>query len=483
MTDDHGLTREMIGEWRGFWVDAFHPGIKSRAEIEQLVAEVRAANGNAIIAQVRRRADSYYNYSLEPRAPDLRDQPDFDPLADLIEHAHAAGLEVHAWLAAMPLAAAAAPPADPHHIYHRHGPSTTDDALWLTLAADGSQISEGTLHIDPGHPAAAQHLVDVSLHLLAHYQVDGLHFDRFRYPGQQFGYNPVSLARFRAATGAAGTPAATDPAWQGWRRDQMTQLMRQIYLEATALRPDVKLSLAAIAWGNGPTTAAQWQAGSAYGSVFQDWIAWLREGILDLAIPMNYDREADARQRAWFDAWLAWEKDHHADGHLAIGLGAFLNSIDHTLDQVTRVRAPAANGGRAQGHCFYAYANTNVNLLPRAAFLSALVEGERAVFPTFVPPPVMPWKTEPTLGAIKGFASFEDGRPGDGVSLLLTAADGVELPPIVVSGTGFFGATRLLPGDYTLTPLLDDLSLPPTRVTVAAGQVATADISLLAKFW
>jgi hypothetical protein len=263
----------------------------------------------------------------------------------------------------------------------------------------------------------------------------------------------------------------------------MTHLMRQIYLEATALRPDVKLSLAAIAWGNGPATEAQWQAGSAYSSVFQDWLSWLREGILDVAIPMNYDREADPRQRAWFDAWLAWEKGHHFDRHLVIGLGAFLNSIDHTLDQVGRVRAPALNGGRAQGHCFYAYANTNVNRLPRAALLSALAEGERAAFPTFVPPPAMPWKTAPGFGSLKGYVSFEDGRPGDGVSLLLTAEDGVKLPPIVVSGTGFYGATRLLPGRYTLTPLLADAMLPPTTATVQAGQVTTSDISLLAKFW
>lgn len=470
-------------EWRGFWVDAFHPGIKSRTEIEQMVSEVRAANCNAIIAQVRRRADSYYSHSLEPGAADLLSQPDFDPLATLIEHAHAAGLEVHAWLAAMPVATAAAPPADPLHIYHRHGPAAAGDDHWLTLAADGSRVSEGTFHLDPGHPAAAQYLVDVSLHLLTNYQVDGLHLDRFRYPGKQFGYNPVSLARFQAAAGVAEIPAPADPIWQGWRRQQMTQLMRQIYLEATALRPGLKLSLAAVAWGNGPATEAQWQAGSAFASVFQDWLGWLGEGILDLAIPMNYDREADARQKAWFDAWLSWEKDHHLDRHLVIGLGAFLNSVEHSLDQVARVRAPSANGGRAQGLCFYAYANTNVKLLPRASFLSALTAGEAAPFAAFVPTPLMPWKSNPITGSIKGFVSYEDGRPGDGARLLIKGADGVELPPAVASGTGFYGVARLAPGDYTLTPVLDGLPLSTSMVTVRAGEVATADVGLSTRFW
>ncbi len=475
-------------EWRAFWVDAFHPALKSGQEIEQLVREVRAANCNTIIAQVRRRADSYYNASLEPRAPDLQSQPDFDPLATLIEQAHANDLEVHAWLAAMPIATAAAPPTDPGHIYHSHGPAATGDALWLTLAADGSQVSEGTYHIDPGHPAAAQHLVDVSLHLLAHYQVDGLHFDRFRYPGKQFGYNPVSLARFLSATGTAGTPAPDDPDWQAWRRDQVTNLMRQIYLEAAALKPRVAISVATIAWGNGPATDLQWQRSSAYASVYQDWFSWLCEGILDLAIPMNYDREADARQKVWFDRWLEWEKDHRCDRHLAIGLGAFLNSVEHTLEQSRRARAPSANGGRAQGICFYSYASTNVQGLPRTALLAALSDGlpaagDAPLFPTFVPTPVMAWKKHADCGSIKGFVSFEDGRPGDGVSLLLTGDDGIDLPPVVAAGTGFYGVTGVLPGRYHVTPLLGDSTLPATAVTVTAGEVATADIGLLAVFW
>lgn len=486
--DTESVPEAAPAEWRAFWVDAFHPAIKSGQEIEQLVREVRAANCNTIIAQIRRRADSYYNASLEPRAPDLQNQPDFDPLASLIEQAHGAGLEVHAWLAAMPIATAAALPTDAGHIYHSHGPTATGDALWLTLTADGGQVSEGTYHIDPGHPAAAQHLVDVSLHLLAHYPVDGLHFDRFRYPGKQFGYNPVSLARFRAVTGAAGTPAPDDPAWQAWRRDQVTNLMRQIYLEATALKPQVRISVATIAWGNGPTTESQWLRSSAYASVYQDWFSWLREGILDLAIPMNYDREADARQKAWFDRWLEWEKDQHCDRHLAVGLGAFLNSIEHTLDQARRVRAPSANGGQAQGLSFYSYASTSVQNLPRTAFLFALSEGQAAaddmvLFPTFVSTPVMTWKSQPDCGSIKGFVSFEDGRPGDGVSLLLTGDDGIDLPPLAAAGTGFYGATGLLPGIYTVTPLLGDSTLTETVVTVTAGEVATADIGLLAKFW
>ena len=166
----------------------------------------------------------------------MRKQPDFDPLAYLIAAAHAArpAIEVHAWVAAMPLATASAPPAAPEHVYHSHGPAAPGEEMWLSVAADGSLAVEDTLSLDPGHPAAAQHIVDVVLNLVRNYGVDGIHFDRIRYAGEAFGYNSVSLARYAEATGATGIPAPADPAWQAWRRDQLTALMRQIYLETIA---------------------------------------------------------------------------------------------------------------------------------------------------------------------------------------------------------------------------------------------------------
>ena len=81
--------RRSRSEFRAFWVDAYHAGIKSPAEIDQLIRDVRAARANAVLVQVRRRGDAYYNRSIEPRVAELRKQPDFDPLAHLIEAAHA----------------------------------------------------------------------------------------------------------------------------------------------------------------------------------------------------------------------------------------------------------------------------------------------------------------------------------------------------------------------------------------------------------
>ena len=85
-------------EIRAFWVDAFHDGAKTPAQVDQLVADALPSNVNTLIVQVRRRGDSYYNMTTEPRAEDPVLQEGFDALQDLIDKAHAHGIEVHAWL-------------------------------------------------------------------------------------------------------------------------------------------------------------------------------------------------------------------------------------------------------------------------------------------------------------------------------------------------------------------------------------------------
>ena len=468
-------------EFRAFWVDAFHAGIKSRAEVDQLIRDVRAARANAVLVQVRRRGDAYYNRSIEPRAPELRKQPDYDPLAYLIEAAHAArpAIEVHAWLAALPIATASAPPTAPEHVYHSHGPNAPAGEMWLSVAADGSLAAEDTLSLDPGHPAAAQHIVDVVLNLVRNYDVDGIHLDRIRYAGQGFGYNPISLARFAAASGVTGVPAPTDPAWQAWRRDQVTALMRQIYLETVALKPKVKVSAATITWGNGPASDAEWRQSSALTGVFQDWLGWLADGILDMAVPMNYDREADAKQKAWFDAWIEWEKHHRAGRHLVIGLGAFLNAAADTAAQARRALAPSARGARSQGVAFYSYAVTNKEGLPAADFFRTLArggpDGVRPIFAGRVKTPRMAWKARPLKGSLKGFARYPDGRPGDGMTVEIS---GPVWRVMTVAGTGFYGAAGLPPGRYAITVTCFGQPLAATEADVRAGKVTTADLEL-----
>src|SRR5216683_2577024 len=58
-------------QYRALWVDAFHDGLKSPAQVEKVVADAHRANLNALIVQVRKAGDAYFNRSDEPRASDI----------------------------------------------------------------------------------------------------------------------------------------------------------------------------------------------------------------------------------------------------------------------------------------------------------------------------------------------------------------------------------------------------------------------------
>ena len=129
-------------EVRAFWADAFASGLKTRAEIDLLVERVREANANTIVAQVRRRGDSFYLNSIEPLTDDTAVESGLDPLAYLLERAHAHGIEVHAWVIANAIYSGnpyvktgtwpCGAPCSPEHAFNQHGFSAAGDANWLT---------------------------------------------------------------------------------------------------------------------------------------------------------------------------------------------------------------------------------------------------------------------------------------------------------------------------------------------------------------
>lgn len=71
-------------QFRAYWVDAFGEGLYSRAEVEKLVAAPKAANMNAIVAQIGRRGDCLCNRASMPRTQAAIAPLPYDPLDTLI---------------------------------------------------------------------------------------------------------------------------------------------------------------------------------------------------------------------------------------------------------------------------------------------------------------------------------------------------------------------------------------------------------------
>ncbi|MGD9318212.1 MAG: family 10 glycosylhydrolase, partial [Anaerolineae bacterium] len=312
-------------EFRALWADAYHTGIKSRQQIDELVETALTGNFNALVVQVRRRGDTYYPSTIDPWAPDAT--PGFDALAYLIERAHAAGIEVHAWATTLAIWGGDTAPAAAQHTYNLHGPGATGRDYWLMTSQSGGEKASNVYYLDPGHPDVVDYTVAVYAELATHYELDGLHLDRVRYAWQDWGYNPTALARFQTQTGRNDVPEPADPEWLQWRRDQVTALVRRIYLTVSALDPQIRLSGALSAAGWPPTATYPWETRTPYTHQLQDWRSWLEEGILDLGMPMTYKREYESDQKNQFNGWIEWEKDHQYGRGVAIGTALYLNSV------------------------------------------------------------------------------------------------------------------------------------------------------------
>ena len=243
-------------EYRAFWVDTFNTNLNNHADVQTVVNNAKAAKANAIFVQVRRRGDSWYLNSLEPPGDRVPIQPGFDPLQDVINTAHAEGIEVHAFVimsAVWGRAPNLFPPENPNHVFNLHGgfDAATNTIVpgpnnWLTrtLLPDTTPGSTAISYqghrfgsdfwIDFGHPDAAKYTVDVITHLVQSYDIDGLHLDRIRYPeigisgqtpstGTNIGYNPTSVERFQRHYNippGSLPPVPNNAQWNQWRRDR-----------------------------------------------------------------------------------------------------------------------------------------------------------------------------------------------------------------------------------------------------------------------
>ena len=493
-------------EYRAYWVETFRTSLATRVDVQRVVDAAVRSNANALFVEVRRRGDSWYLDSSEPLTevlgvgePDASGRPTFDPLRYLIEQAHGRGIEVHAFVIVGAVARVdprSDPlPRDPRHVFLQHiwdaenNRPFTGRRQWATRALshntkgtsyDGQRFGDDW-YIDLGHPDAAAYTVDVLTHLVRAYDIDGIHLDRIRYPeapidrargeraGVNVGYNETSVERFNARYGTTGTPKSNDPRWNDWRREQVTNFVRRVYLSAKAVRPSIKISAALIAWSNGPRASGGFEATEAYSRVFQDWPAWLREGIIDLASPMLYKREHAPMERRQFDDWLSFlTAQAHQSGRVAVpGIGAYMNAIEGSLRQAQRARSAGADGV-----IFFAIGDTTpqtvrMNSTNRAvppkpkrtneAFFTALAKGPfaaKASPPT--PPPA-------DTGAVLGIA------PLDGASIAIES--NTVQRKVSTDGGGFFGALKLPPGDYRAT-----LRENACAFHISAGVVVRVDI-------
>ena len=281
---------------RAIWITRWD--WRTEADLREMVERCAAAGFDTLLFQVRGNATVFYPSQIEPWAEELggRD-PGFDPLELAVRLAHERGLAIQAWANVVPAWRGLEPPSDPDHVYHAH-----PEWFWYDRHGQRQALCEDFyVSLNPCLPEVREYLVDVLVELVrGHPELDGVHLDYLRFPNEPPAI-PVgsaadpprdarTLALFRGATGLA--PEEDPRAWDAWRSEQVTRLLRDIRAAVRREAPGLELSAAV---GSVPELALRH---------FQDVEAWIEEGLLDRVFPMNYTADPEAfaeRLAAWSD--------------------------------------------------------------------------------------------------------------------------------------------------------------------------------------
>lgn len=481
-----------VQQWRGYWVDSFNAGIYNPAQVTELIADAERVRANALVVQVGRETDCFCNRSAFPRTQDPNVDPaPYDPLAEVIEQAHAAGIEVHAWVNSTILWRSTTPPEDPDHAYHEHGVTATGRDRWINRRVDGEEVMANRVFLDPANPDAVDYMVDGIASIAENYDIDGINLDYIRYPDyssvtthSEWGYSETSIARFQAATGRTDVPEPGDPQFSDWRRDQVTSYVRKIYLTLYAVKPSIRLSMDGITYGYGPQgTEGGYEATRTYAEVLQDWRGWLAEGIMDTTVAMNYKRDGLEDQAVMFDQWSEFLADNQGRRSAVNGPALYLNTIEQSLAQARDALAPTAAGNRVIGWSGYSYANASAAVVEDPS----LAEAERAaladalaadLFAEQASVPDMPWKSSPTRGHVQGRLELRGGGALDQAEVTLTGLTGGDKITRRADGSGWFGFVDVQPGHYLVEVKLPAgvVGKPVAPVKVEPGKLVTAQV-------
>ena len=462
-------------EYRAFFVDAWHAGALNQGQVDTLlgvpgngssIGQIREANCNTVVLQVRRNADALYPSQMnEPYMSGITPS-DFNGLQAVINAAHDTTggkqrIDVHAWIVTFRTGGGT--------VYSRHddpptGSLTELDNYWICRDSGGAEV--GDRAFDPGHPKAEEYIVNVAMDIVTNFDVDGIHFDYVRFTSPDQGYNPTSVARYNVRYGLTGQPAALNEQFQQWRRDQITALLRQVYARVQAVKPWVKQSTSLFTGSPGPgaSTRQGFEGVRAFYEVYSDWDSWLEEGIIDIALPMTYFDYNELSTD--YTKWLNYEKNRHHNRHMVIAPGLYLNSLENSVMELQMTRDPSPEGNHAHGFCGFSH-YTPFSGGSWAAFKPAFIAGLTSDGPVSLPD--MPWKSAPTTGHISGTVTYElDGRWVDGALVTITGPDSRTQ---YCDGTGFYAFIDLTPGTYTITVSKPGYVNVVRDVTVEIGSV------------
>lgn len=308
---------------------------KQKKQLTDMLDGFAATNMNGVCLQVRPMADALYKSSYEPWSSYITgtrgQDPGWDPLAFAVEECHKRGIECHAWV-------------NPYRFSNSGGRdcnTAQDQALKNSdiLMAVGDRVV-----FNPGLKASRERLLNVCREMIQNYDIDGIIFDDYFYPG---GGTPEdsSAPDYDLWRNSGTTMSIGD-----WRRANVNLMVKEMYEMVQETKPYVKFAIgpagascsdASVAKRHGidPLSkyckASDWQ----YNQIYSDCVQWLEDGTIDYISPQLYWKTTHTTNPFGpMTHWWSYAAEHFGRHHYASTNIYFMESTN-SLDDWKEINA------------------------------------------------------------------------------------------------------------------------------------------------
>lgn len=289
----------------------------------EIFDSIKAKKLNTVYFQVRSNGMVMFNSSYDPPSPYI--SSGFDVLAFATEEAHKRGLEIHAWINAVQVFATNSMTIDSNHIAVRK-------PEWILKYKDENNTS---LWLDIGRPEVRNYLNNLVMELIEKYDIDGIQLDYIRYPGNNIN-DDSSYYNY-------GRNKNRDE----WRRNNVTELIEQIYKNVKSKKPYVKVGATPIGIYKNLDGMYGWEG---YSQFYQDSREWLRRGILDYIAPQVYWSFED--QTSFDKIAREWVNNSYGKD-VVVGIAAYKPEVKGVINRMVNFSRDIG----AAGIAFFRYSN------------------------------------------------------------------------------------------------------------------------------
>jgi uncharacterized lipoprotein YddW (UPF0748 family) len=193
----------------------------------------------------------------------------FDPIKEIIEQGHKAGLRVIGWFEY----GFAYGYKDSASVWLKKYPH------WAGRDAKGNLLQKNEFYWwNSLHPEVQTFMTELLLDFVKRYKADGIQGDdRLPAMPSEGGYDSYTKSIYaKEHNGAAPPTNSKEPTWLQWRADKLNAYVQGLYKKVKAIKPKYIVS-----WAPSPYPWSKEQ-------YLQDWPAWLNGGYADEILPQLY---------------------------------------------------------------------------------------------------------------------------------------------------------------------------------------------------